>query len=247
MAELIDIQTPDGTAEAYLAQPEGESKGGVLFFMDAIGLRPRIGEMADRIASWGYTVVAPNVFYREGTMDELMPKGDLRIPEERQKFFETSGVMQAMQNLTPERAAVDTEAYVATLEKYVGDAKLGATGYCMGARLSIRAGGQFPGKIVAVGGFHGGNLVTDDPDSPHTKVNGQVEYVFGHADNDGSMTPENAAALDAALEAAGAKYQSAIYPDAPHGYSMSDTSMWHEPSAERHFDELKALFARTLG
>lgn len=251
MADLITLTTPDGTAEAYLATPAGgaaSAKGGVLFFMDAIGLRPRIGEMADEIASWGYVVLAPNVFYRDGTAEELAPKADLRIPEERDKFFSTSNVMQHMQNLTPQKAAVDTAAYVAELQQRLPEgAKLGVTGYCMGARLAMRAAGQFPGTIVAVGGFHGGGLVTPEPDSPHTTITAQAEYLFGHADNDHSMTPENAAELDKALEAAGATYTSAIYPDAPHGYTMSDTSMWHEPSYQRHATELRDLFARTIG
>jgi len=246
MAELIEIPTGEGTAEAYLAP--GGSKGGVLFFMDAIGLRPRIEEMADRIASWGYTVLAPNAFYRDGSAAELAPKGDLRIQEERERFFATSGVRQHMANLTPERAATDTAAYVATLRQYVADdARLATTGYCMGARLAMRAAGQFPGLIVAVGGFHGGNLVTDDPQSPHTTVTDQAEYVFGHADNDKSMTPENVAALGQALDAVGATYSNEIYVGAPHGYTMSDTSMWHEEAADRHFTALRELLARRLG
>lgn len=246
MAELIEIPTGEGTAEAYLAQ--GGSKGGVLFFMDAIGLRPRIGEMADRIASWGYTVLAPNVFYRDGSAAEIAPTGDLRVQEERERFFATSGVRQHIANLTPERAAIDTAAYVEALRQYVGTgARLATTGYCMGARLAVRAAGQFPGLIVAVGGFHGGGLVTDDAQSPHTTVTDRAEYVFGHADNDASMTPENVATLGQALDAVGATYSNEIYAGAPHGYTMSDTSMWHEEAAERHFTALRELLLRTLG
>jgi len=252
MAELIEIPAGDGTAEAYLSRPTGTPKGGVLFFMDAIGIRPRIAEMTDEIASWGYVVLAPNVFYRDTDVETLRPKGDLRVAEEREKFFQTSGIMQYMGNLTPERAAADTAAYVAKLQELLAesgaaDAKLGTTGFCMGARLAIRAAGQFPGTVVAVGGFHGGHLVTDDPQSPHKSVTAEAEYVFGHADNDQGMTPENAAELDRALDAVGATYTSAIYPGAPHGYTMSDTSMWHEPSFKRAFAELKDLYARQLG
>ncbi|WP_017934806.1 dienelactone hydrolase family protein [Nocardioides sp. Iso805N] len=252
MAELIEIPAGDGTAEAYLARPDGTPKGGVLFFMDAIGLRPRIAEMADEIAAWGYLVLAPHVFYREGSAAELSPTGDLRDPEQRESFFATSNVGQHIANLTPDLAARDTAAYVEKLQALLTEAgaagaKLAATGYCMGARLAIRAAGQFPGLVVAVGGFHGGGLVTDDPQSPHTVVTGQAEYVFGHAENDRSLSPENAVDLDKALEAAGATYTSAIYPDAPHGYTMSDTSSWHEPSYQRHLTELKALLQRRLG
>lgn len=243
MVELIEIETPDGVAEAYLARG---GASGVLFFMDAIGLRPRIAEMVDEIASWGYTVLAPNVFYREGTAAELAPDVDLRVPENRAAFFATSPVMEYVARLSPDRAATDTAAYVAALRGLVGEGPLATVGFCMGARLAMRAAGQFPGRFVAVAGFHGGGLVTDDPRSPHTTITPSAEYLFGHADNDGSMTPEQAATLDAALEAAGASYTSAIYPDAAHGYTMADTSSWHEPSFRRAFGELRALLERQL-
>jgi len=248
MAELIEITTPDGTAEAYLARPEGKSKGGVLFYMDAIGLRPRIADMVDTIAGWGYTVLAPNVFYRSGTAAETAPTADLRVPENREAFF-ASGVMDRVNGLTPDRIAVDVPAYAAVLREYAGaDAPIGTTGYCMGARIAVRTAGLLPDEVVAVGGFHGGGLVTDEPDSPHTAIAGtKAEYVFGHADNDASMTPENVEALGKALEEAGVTYTNEIYPGAPHGYTMEDTSMWNAEAYERHATELKALFDRTLG
>ena len=39
--------------------------------MDAFGLRPQIAEMTGRIAGWGYTVLAPNVFHRNGSVADL--------------------------------------------------------------------------------------------------------------------------------------------------------------------------------
>ena len=54
-----------------------------------------------------------------------------------------------------------------------GDGPIGVTGYCMGARLAVRTAGQFPGTVAAVGGFHGGGLVTDADDSPHLAIAGQ--------------------------------------------------------------------------
>lgn len=248
MAATIEIRTPDGTAEAFVAGLDrlDHRRRGVLFFMDAIGLRPRIAEMADEIASWGYTVLAPHVFYREGSAADLAPRSDLRVPENREAFFTQTPVMEYVARLTPDRAATDTAAYVAALEELV-PGPLATVGFCMGARLAMRAAGQFPDLVRAVAGFHGGGLVTQDPRSPHTTITPTAEYVFGHADHDRSMTPEQAAALDAALEAVGASYTSAIYPDAPHGYTMSDTSSWHEPSARRAMAELRALLQRQLG
>ncbi len=81
---LIEIPTADGTAEAYVARPPSGSGPGVLFFMDAIGLRPQIAAMCDRIASWGYVVLAPNVFYRVGDVDGVGPHVDLRQPGARE-------------------------------------------------------------------------------------------------------------------------------------------------------------------
>ena len=95
--ETIEITVPDGTAEGYLAGPTDRSAPGVLFYMDAYGLRPQIAGMVERIAGWGYTVLAPNVFYREGTAADLAPHGDLRDPQERERFM----AMSASMNCSP--------------------------------------------------------------------------------------------------------------------------------------------------
>jgi carboxymethylenebutenolidase len=243
MGETIEIRTADGAAEAYLTGAAGSP--GVLFYVDGIGLRPRIEQMADRIASWGYVVLAPHVFYRDGSAAELAPSRDLREPGAREEFFASLG--DRIPAYTPDRSAPDAEAWVATLREHAGAGPIGVIGYCMGSRLAVRTAGQFPDDVKAVGGFHGGGLVTDAADSPHTAIAGSTaEYLFGHADRDPSMTPEHIATLEAALRANGRPYTSAIYPDAPHGYSMADTSMYQEAGAERHFEELEALLARTI-
>ena len=124
---------------------------------------------------------------------------------------------------------------------------VGAVGYCMGVRLAVRAA-NLDQHVVAVGGFHGGGLVTEDDDSPHRGLaEARAEFVFGHADNDGSMPPEAVASLGETLSAHGLTARNEVYEGAAHGYSMSDTSVYDEDAAERHFRELEALFARTLG
>ncbi|MFL6062023.1 MAG: dienelactone hydrolase family protein [Marmoricola sp.] len=246
--DLIEIAVPDGTAEAYAARPASGHGPGVLLFMDAIGLRPEIARIADRIASWGYVVLAPNVFYREGTAAEIAPKTDLHDPGARDAHFRIVGPMIA--RLTSDMAVADNAAYVAALRGIDGvdDGPIGVSGYCMGARLAVRAAGRHPEDVAAVGGFHGGRLVTDDADSPHRELAGsRAAYVFGHADNDGSMPPEAVEALGVALTEAGLEHANAIYPGSPHGYTMSDTSMYDETGAERHFTELRALLSRSLG
>ena len=240
----IDIETPDGVADAYLSQPaDGERHPGVLFLMDAYGLRPRIEEMAERIAERGYVVLAPNVFYRAGR-SPVIPFPDMSSDEARGEFF--GRVRSLMGELTPERLAADGAAYFDELAKHA-DEPFAITGYCMGARLGLRIAAAHPDRVAALGGFHGGGLVTDDPQSPHLSAGAlRAELYLGHADNDGSNSPEQIAALDAALDEAGVTHTTEVYEGAAHGYSMSDTPAYNEEAAERHFQALSDLLDRTL-
>jgi carboxymethylenebutenolidase len=244
MGETVTIQAAAGAAEAYLTGENGAP--GVLFYVDAIGLRPTIRDMADRIASWGYVVLVPHIFYRDGSAEALAPQRDLREEGAREEFFAT-GVRERIAGLTPALSLPDAEAWVRALQEHAGDGPLGTTGYCMGARLAIRTAGQFPGTVGAVGGWHGGGLVTEAADSPHTAIAASTaEYAFGHADQDASMPLEAVEALGRALQDAGRPHVNEVYAGAPHGYSMADTSSYDEAGAERHFAGLKALFERTL-
>jgi carboxymethylenebutenolidase len=236
----LEIATPDGTAEAYLTG----TGPGVLFYIDAIGLRPQTERMADRIAAWGYTVLAPNTLYRSGTAAETSPEGDLLEPGAREAFFADVG--PRLGALTPEAAERDIAAYLAALREHAEGEQVGTVGYCMGARLAVRTA-NLDRDVVACAGFHGGSLATEDPQSPHVGLpNARAEFVFGHADNDRSMPPDAVARLGEALAAAGLTAKNEIYPGAPHGYTMNDTSMYEESGAERSFDELRGLLDRTL-
>lgn len=244
----VTIPVAGGEVEAVLARPGSGPAPGVVLFMDAFGLRPQLRSMAERIASWGYVVLAPHVFHRSGPVSSLAPAGDLRDPEQRAAAF--LRIRPAMEALTAEQAVADIHDYVAALRDLpgVGSGPIGVTGYCMGARLAIRAAGACPADVAACGGFHGGGLVTAMPDSPHlTLPRAHAEFVFGHADEDPSMSPEAVAALGTALDAAGLTAANEVYPGAAHGYTMTDTASYDEGAAERHYRELRALFDRALG
>jgi carboxymethylenebutenolidase len=240
----LDVPTPGGTADAYLAQPDGGDRHpGVLLLMDAFGLRPVIEEMAGRIADRGYAVLAPNVFYRAGRAP-VLPFPDMTQEGARSEFF--GRVRPLMEELTPDRMAADGAAYLDELAK-VADPPFAISGYCLGSRLGWRIATAQPDRVAALAGFHGGSLVTDDPQSPHRSAGDlRAEVYFGHADEDPSNGPEQIAALDAALDDAGLTYRSEVYEGAHHGYTMADTPVFDEPARERHYAALFELLDRRL-
>ncbi|MGH2876988.1 MAG: dienelactone hydrolase family protein [Solirubrobacteraceae bacterium] len=239
----IDVPTPDGVADCYLSRPADDgAHPGVLFMIDAIGLRPRIEEMADRIAAQGYVVLAPNVFYRAGRAP-LWDTPVLADPESRGRFFQTLGPL--MGALTPAAIASDGGAYLEHLAS-VAPGPVGITGYCFGGRLGWTVAAAHPDRIDALGGFHAGRMVTDE-DSPHLLApRVRAEVYWGHADQDQSMTPEDIATLDAAMDEAGVRHTTERYEGAQHGYTMSDMGAYNEAAAERHFSALFALLERAL-
>jgi carboxymethylenebutenolidase len=239
-----DIATPDGTADAYLTKPTDGVHPGVLVFMDGIGLRPRLEQMADRIAEHGYVVLVPNLMYRAGRAPVLPNIVERLQGEDRASVFEE--LRPHMAALTPEAAARDTAAYVGVLDQHGDGGKIGTVGYCLGGGLAMRAAAQLPDRVAAVASFHGGRLAADDA-APHTLADRiRAELYFAHADNDGSMPADQIARLESALDAAGVRYTSELYAGATHGFTMSDMPVYDEQAEQRHWDALLGLFDRAL-
>lgn len=241
---MIDVATPDGVADCYLTRPDDDQPHpGVLFVIDAIGLRPQTKQMADRIAARGYVVLAPNVFYRAGRAP-IWPDMNLADPEARTQFMQV--VMPIAAALTPQAMASDGAAYLDKLAEFT-QGKVAITGYCMGGRHGWQITAAHPDRVAALGGFHTGGMVTDAADSPHLRAPEIKATVYwGFADNDGSMTAEHIATLNQAMDAAGVDYTSEVYPGAMHGYTMADQGAYNEAAAERHYDALFDLLSRTL-
>jgi carboxymethylenebutenolidase len=243
----VDIRTVDGTADAFLATPGTAGRHpGVLLYMDAFGPRPRLEEMAEHIASQGYVVLVPHVFYRQGPAP-LIDTTALQDPEARGRLFEVLGPW--MQQLTPERAMSDADAYVDFLRGHdqVAESGLGLVGYCMGGALAVRTAAHRPDDVAAVAAFHPGRLATDAADSPHLLADRlRAEVYVASADNDRSMPPEQQERLDLALTEAGVRHVCEQYDGTTHGFTMSDTAVYDEAATERHWRALFGLFSRTL-
>jgi carboxymethylenebutenolidase len=201
--------------------------------------------MCERLASGGYVVLLPDLlFYRAGPYQPFDPK----------KIFATGDVRAALGHLLAStdnrRAAEDAAAflsYLATRPDVAGK-EVGTTGYCMGGGISLTVAGTYPDRIAAGASFHGGNLATDSPLSPHllAPMMKGTTYVAG-ADEDKSYPPAMAERqFDRALTDAGVRHRCEIYSGALHGWSMTDFPVYNEPAAERHWRELLALLDGAL-
>ncbi|MCW2621413.1 MAG: dienelactone hydrolase [Frankiales bacterium] len=245
----VDVPTPDGPADAYLTRPDGPGPyPAVLLFMDAIGLRPRLEEMADRIAAEGYAVLVPNLFFRAGRAPVLPDLLERLATEDRSGVMKD--LMPLMTSLPPEVAARDTQAYVDFLDSQpdVDATTIGTTGYCLGGGLSLRAAAQLPDRVVAAASFHGGNLAAEKDPTGLQHLVGTIrgEVYAAHADNDASMPPEQVDRLEAALQDAGVVHRTEVYEGAVHGFTMTDMAVHDAVAEQRHWDELLGLLSRAL-
>ncbi len=240
----VDIQTRDGVCPAYVYRPSGAGPWpAVLVFMDGVGIRPAMLAIGERLATHGYFVLLPDLFYRAGPYEPMNAKTVFTVPEQRkvlmEKFF-----AHASQKLIME----DTPYFLDWIARQpdVKPGKVGTTGYCMGGRMSLAAAGTYPDRIAATAAFHPGNIATDAADSPHLlapKIKSRV-YVGG-AIEDQSFPDEQKARLEDALTKAGVDHTIETYP-AKHGWCLSDTPVYDEASAERHWKSTVALFDATL-
>jgi carboxymethylenebutenolidase len=238
----VDIPTADGEMNAFITHPE---EGGpypvVLFYMDAPGKREELHDMARRIATVGYYVVLPNLYYR-ATREFVMTRDE----EGFRRMF------ALMRGLTPALAMRDTQAMLEFVDDQP-EAKataLGLVGYCMSGPLVFAAAGHFPQRIKCAASIYGVSLATDDADSPHLvadKVKG--ELYFAVAETDKYAPREVINRLEAHLKTVpGLRHRVEWYMGAEHGFAFPQRQgIFHKPSAERHWERLFALFRRNLG
>jgi carboxymethylenebutenolidase len=248
VCDTVDVGTADGVADALFARPAANgSHPAVVLYTDAYGIRSAVEAHVRRLAADGYAVLAPNVFYRTGrapVLDDIEER--LRSGDRSELFAQLRPKMTA---LTPEVVNADGEAWLGFLRgrPEVSDGPVGTVGYCMGGRMALRLAGTMPGDVSAAASFHGGNLVTDEPDSPHlAAIRAQGELYVGHADNDGSMPPEQMAKLTQVLAEAHVRHTAELYPGAAHGWTQADTQAYDEAASERHWMRLLELFGRVL-
>jgi carboxymethylenebutenolidase len=240
----IEIETNDGVSPSYVYRPMAEGPWpAVLVFMDGLGIRPAMLEIGERLATHGYVVLLPDLFYRSGPYEPMNPHTVFADPEQRKVLMEKFFALA-----TPANIMSDTGAFLGYLaaQRDVKPGGIGTTGYCMGGLMSLMAAGTFPDRIAAAASYHGGRLASDAADSPHLlapKIKAHV-YVAG-AIEDPSFPDDMKERLDAALTKAGVDHKIETYP-AKHGWVLRDTPVYDAAAAERHWQTMLALFSANL-
>lgn len=241
----VRVRTADGVMDAVLIAPQGRRAApGVIFWPDALGLRPAKTDMGARLAGHGHAVIVINQFYRVRPAP-VFPRGiSFDKAEDRARLL---GMIAALDH---EKVMTDAGALVDFLDaqpEVDTGARMGAVGFCMGGSMAIRTAAARPARIGAAVSFHGGRLVTEGADSPHRLIGGtEAAYHIAIAIDDDAKEPEAKQLLRQACDAAGRSASIEVYPEARHGWMVPDSDAYHPEQAERGWNTMTALFKREL-
>ena len=241
--QTVDIPTKDGKTTTFIVHPD---RGGpfpiIIFYMDAPAIREELRDMARRLATSGYYVMLPNMYYRDGVMELGALPADPDAPE-RKKMF------QHMNNLTIPLVMDDTDALLkfAETQPAASKGKMGCVGYCMSGQYAINAAARFPERVNAAASIYGTSLVTDRGDSPHLVAEqADAELYFACAEFDRWAPLETVEALSAAVADDSNRVEVELYPGVEHGFAFPARPAYNKAAAERHWLRLNSLFGRKL-
>jgi carboxymethylenebutenolidase len=236
----VNIMTPDGTADCYFVHPSSGTAPGVLVWPDIFGLRPAFRQMGKRLAESGYSVLVVNPFYRIKKAPTADAGAATPIPS----------LVPLAQSLTEPIQMTDAKAFIGWLDQQPSVAKnrkMGTQGYCMGGPMAFRTAAAMPGRIGAVGSFHGGGLVTDMPNSPHLEAaTSKAQFLIAIAANDDMRSPNEKNVLKETFAKAKLPAEIEVYTGAAHGWCPPDTQVYNEPQAEKAWSRLLALYGKAL-
>lgn len=233
----VTVTTPDGEADCYFVHPASGTGAGVLVWPDIFGLRPAFRQMGKRLAESGYSVLVVNPFYRTKKAPTAEQGGSTPIQQ----------VMPMAQTLNATTHMTDAKAFIGWLDTQASVAKnrkMGTQGYCMGGPMAFRTAAAMPNRVGAVASFHGGGLVRDTPDSPHTQAaKTKAQFLVAIAANDDERAPKE---KDVLKQTFGAAAEVEVYAGSAHGWCPPDSRVYNEPQAEKAWGRLLALYAKAL-
>jgi carboxymethylenebutenolidase len=240
----VEIKTPDGVADAYFVHPSSGAHPGILMWTDILGLRPAFKTMGKRLAESGYAVLVPNPFYRSSKAPVVPEGASFADDATRQKL------MSLMNTLTPDVQVTDAKVFVGYLDSQAAvdrKRKIGTAGYCMGGPMTMRTAATFPDRVGAGASFHGANLATDKPDSPHLLVpRMKARYLIAIAENDDQRDPAAKSLLREAFDKAKLPAEIEVYAGTMHGWCALDSPVYNQTQAERAWSRMLELFKTAL-
>ena len=236
----VNVTTPDGVADCYFVHPASGTAPGVLIWPDIFGLRPAFRQMGKRLAESGYSVLVVNPFYRTKKAPTAADGAATPIDQ----------VMPLARTLSERTHMSDAKAFVAWLDGQSSVAKgrkIGTQGYCMGGPIAFRTAAAVPERIGAVASFHGGGLVTDQPNSPHLQAaTSKAQFLIAIAANDDARSPNDKTVMKDSFAKANLPAEIEVYADAAHGWCPPDSHVYNEPQAEKAWSRLLVLYGKAL-
>jgi carboxymethylenebutenolidase len=234
----VTVKTPDGTADAYFVHPASGTAPGVLIWPDIFGLRPAFRTMGKRLAESGYSVLVVNPFYRTQKAPTAEKGGATPI----------ATVLPLAQTLNTTTHMTDAKAFIGWLDQQPSVAKnkkMGTQGYCMGGPIAFHTAAAMPDRVGAVASFHGGGLVTNNPDSPHIlAAKTKIQLLIAIAANDDMTRPMEKDVLKETFAKANLPAEIEVYTGAQHGWCPPDSTVYNEPQAEKAWTRLLALYGK---
>ena len=236
--KFVDIETTDGAMTTFVVHPDREGPHPVvLFLMDAPGMREEIRDMARRLASAGYYVMASQLYYRDVDHYNLFETGD------RDRMYEL------MNNLSNAMVVEDAKRMIAIAagDGAADTAAVGTVGYCMSGPFTLMIAAALPDQVKAAASIHGVRLAIDADDSPHQHL-GDIrgEIYVACAENDEHAPPEMIETFEKAMAAAGTSGEVEWYPGTEHGFAFAERPLYDKEGSERHWERLHSLFRRNL-
>ena len=156
MSRMIKLKASDGfVLDAYVAQPDGQPKGGLVVVQEIFGVNQHIRTVTDRFAAEGYLAVAPAIFDRGQPQVEL--------------GYDRAGFEQGyalLQKIPIDDTVKDVEATLQYVLQETGKPG-GVVGFCYGGTLAwLSATRLAPAAAV---GYYGGfiaKFVNEKPKAP---------------------------------------------------------------------------------
>ncbi len=241
LERTVELATRDGESTTFIVHPDREGPHPViLFYMDAPAIREELRDMARRLATSGYYVMLPNLYYRSGVLEiERTPDAEAFMRKMR----------ALMESLTTQMIMEDTDALIAFADQdpAAKPGPMGCVGYCMSGPFAINAAARAPHRMRAAASIYGVRLETEAADSPHLALSrADAEFYVACAERDHWAPPEMIAAFKKSFAASGARGEVEDYPDTDHGFAFPQRPVYNKAAAERHWSRLLSLYRRTL-